>query len=251
MTTTEPRPALGEGLRVVLADDSGIFRRGLSLLLEAAAVDVVAAVSDVPALRSAVAETDPDVAVVDVRMPPSHTDEGIRAAVELRAAHPSLGILVLSTYVNAAWAATLFEAVPGGVGYPLKDQVDDVSSLVEAMRRVAAGGLALDPDVVQMLMAARRHRSPLDRLTVREREVLALIAEGRSNLAIAERLHLSVKTVEMHVAAVFRALDLEAAPDLNRRVMAALAFLGRRAELRREGPGPGSAAPGPVDTAPP
>jgi DNA-binding NarL/FixJ family response regulator len=215
-------------LTVVLADDSGIFREGLRLLLEAAGVVVLDAVGDVPALMAAVGAHRPRVAVVDVRMPPSHTDEGIRAALELKRNQPDTAVLMLSTYVEPRWVTDLVDAIPAGVGYLLKDRVDDVRWLLDALRRVAGGGIALDPEVVSALFAARRHARPLERLTDRERQVLGLIAEGRSNAGIAAVLQLSPKTVEGHVASVFRALDLQDGGSDNRRVKAALAFLEAR-----------------------
>lgn len=212
-------------MRVVLADDSGIFREGLRLLLEAAGVDVVAAVGTVPALTEAVSRTRPDVAVVDVRMPPTFTDEGLRAVVTLRRDHDDLGLLVLSTSVDAVSAAQLLDAVPTGVGYLLKDRVDDISSLTNSLNRVARGGVALDSQVVQSVLSGRSAVVPLQRLTAREQEVLALLAEGRSNSGIADQLVLSPKTVETHIAAIFRAFDLEPHGAENRRVRAALAYL--------------------------
>lgn len=221
--------AKGHELRVVLCDDSSIFREGLRLLLEAVGVTVTASVGDVPALFEAVQDSAPDVAVLDVRMPPTHTDEGIRAAVDLHRLSPATGILVLSASVDPPWAVSLMAAVPDGVGYLLKDHVGDVETLLDALRRVAAGGVALDSEVIGALVARGRHASPLDRLTERELKVLALVAQGRSNSGIAQELFVSTKTVETHVAAVFRALDLDAAPSDNRRVKAALAYLGAQA----------------------
>ncbi|MDV3220396.1 response regulator transcription factor [Intrasporangium sp.] len=214
------------GLRVALADDSGIFRDGLRLLLEAAGVGVVASVGDAPALLAAVDETVPDVAVIDVRMPPTHTDEGLRAAIEIREREPRTASLVLSTYVEPVWLEKFLASAPSGVGYLLKDRVDDVGHLVEALHRVADGGVAVDPEVVAAMLASRRPHDPVDRLSPRERDVLALIAEGRSNAGISEELFLSVKTVESHVARIFRALDLDG-DDLasNRRVRAAIQYL--------------------------
>jgi DNA-binding NarL/FixJ family response regulator len=212
-------------LRAVLADDSAIFRQGLALLLQAADVVVPATAGDVPSLLEAVQTHQPDVAVVDVRMPPTHTDEGIQAALALRRHHPGTGVVVLSTYVEPRWVTTLLEAEPTGVGYLLKDRVADIDGLLEALWRVAGGGIALDPEVVATLLAARRHTTALERLTEREREILALVAQGRSNAGIAETLFLSVKTVEAHVAAVFRSLDLHEDAADNRRVKAALAYL--------------------------
>lgn len=220
-----PSAPKGTALRAVLADDSVIFRQGLALLLEAAGVAVPITVGDVPALLQAVQTHEPDVAVVDVRMPPTHTDEGIQAALALKRHHPGIGVVVLSTYVEPRWVTTLLDAEPTGVGYLLKDRVDDIVGLLEALRRVAAGGIALDPEVVATLLAARRNTSSLERLTDREREILALVAQGRSNAGIAEALFLSVKTVEAHVAAVFRSLDLHEDAADNRRVKAALAYL--------------------------
>ena len=236
---TSPRPSASAGartpLRVVLADDSGIFRQGLAALLVAAGVIVTASVASVEDLVAAVARDQPDIAIVDVRMPPTNTDEGIRAAAHLHRAFPAVGVLVLSTYVEARWVTRLLDAVPEGVGYLLKDRVDDVAALLGAMQRIAAGGIALDPEVVTVLMAARRHAQPLARLTPRERVVLALIAEGQSNAGIADTLVLSVKTVEAHVASIFRALDLDATTSDNRRVKAALTFLAAQSGQGRPG----------------
>lgn len=212
-------------MRVVLAEDSGIFREGLSLLLQQAGVVVCAGVSNVPTLHQAVEEHRPEVAVIDVRLPPTFTDEGIRAAVRLREFNPGLGILVLSTQVDPTWAMALLDAVPTGVGYLLKDRVADVGTLLDALRRVAAGGLALDSHVVQAILTGRAAREPLTRLTSRERDVLALLAEGRSNLGISDELHLATKTVEAHIAAIFRAFGLETETTENRRVHAALTYL--------------------------
>jgi DNA-binding NarL/FixJ family response regulator len=212
-------------LRVALCDDSAIFRGGLQLLLEKLGVHVIASVSDVAALFEAVSALQPDVAVVDVRMPPTHTDEGIRAAVALHRDRPSTGVMVLSTYVDPRWAMTLLHAVPHGVGYLLKDRVADAATLLDSLRRVAAGGVALDPDVVAALIAEQRLVGPLDGLTEREIDVLSLLAEGRSNTGIAQELQLSVKTVETHIASIFRALRLQVTENDNRRVKAALTYL--------------------------
>jgi DNA-binding NarL/FixJ family response regulator len=228
MTSADDAEPASKTLRVVLADDSGIFGQGLRLLLEAAGVVVERVVGEGAALVAEVQACEPDVAVVDVRMPPTHTDEGIRAALEIKRIRPDTGVLVLSTYVEPRWVTTLLDAIPGGIGYLVKDRVDDVAGLLDALRRVAGDGIALDPEVVRALVSARRHTAPIDRLTERERDVLSLIAEGRSNAGIAEALHLSVKTVEGHVAAVFRALDLHDEGTDNRRVKAALAFLEAR-----------------------
>ncbi len=212
-------------MRVVVADDSGIFREGLRLLLEAVDVDVVAGTDGVAQLEAAVRAYRPDVAVVDVRLPPTFTDEGIRAAVTLRRDFSDLGILVLSTEIDPAWLNVLLDGVPTSVGYLLKDRVADAAALLEALARVAGGGIALDPEVVRVMVSARRVAGPVERLTPREREVLALLAEGRSNVGVGRALHLSPKTVEAHVAAVFRTLGLTDTETENRRVHAALAFL--------------------------
>jgi len=212
-------------LRVVLADDSALFRDGLAALLTAAGVEVVAAAGDVPGARAAAAEHRPDVVVLDVRMPPTHTDEGIRAAVELHEEFPALGVLVLSTYAESEWVSRLLAGGADRLGYLMKDRVDDVRALVEALRRVAGGGTAVDPELVSKLVRARVRGGALDRLTAREREVLALMAEGMSNAGIGRRLFLAPKTVEAHVARIFLALDLEADSDGNRRVRAVITFL--------------------------
>jgi len=212
-------------LRVVLCDDSAIFREGLRMLLDSVGVQVVACVPDLASLFRATQDTRPDLALLDVRMPPTHTDEGIRAAITLHEAHPGTRPVVLSTYVEAGWALRLLEAIPDGVGYLLKDRVAHIGDLLSAMDRVAAGGVALDAEVASALVAQRRRTTPLDALTERELAVLALVAEGRSNAGIGVALHLSVKTVESHVAAIFRQLDLEATQSDNRRVRAALTYL--------------------------
>lgn len=213
-------------MRVVLADDSGIFREGLRLLLETVGIEVVADVGEPTALLSAVADLRPDVAVIDVRMPPTQTDEGLRAAIEIRERAPHTACLVLSTYVEPAWLEQLLSAAPTHVGYLLKDRVDDVGHLVEALQRVAAGGVAVDPEAVSVLLAARRPGDPVAQLSERELQVLALIAEGRSNTGIGAELFLSVKTVESHVARIFRALSLDGKDGgTNRRVLAAIRYL--------------------------
>jgi len=219
-------PGAGGGpLRVVIAEDAAIFREGLVRLLAERGHRVVAAVADGPALLAAVAAHRPDVAVVDIRMPPSHTDEGLRAALELRRAHPGTGVLVFSQYVETRYAARLLEGTAAGVGYLLKDRVADVREFVDALARVAAGGTALDPEVVGQLLGASRNADDLATLTPREREVLALMGEGRSNAGIAAALVLSVGVVEKHVASIFGKLRLPPAEGDNRRVLAVLRYL--------------------------
>jgi DNA-binding NarL/FixJ family response regulator len=213
-------------VRVVLADDSVLFRQGLAALLEAAGVQVVAHASDVPSAMSAVAAYRPDVAILDVRMPPTFSDEGIRAALDIRSGTGDVGVLVLSTYAESEWVAQLLEQGSAGVGYLLKDRVDDVRALLDALERVAAGGTAVDAEVVANLLGARARRSPLSALSARELDVLQLMAEGFTNAGIGRRLHLSPRTVESHVAALFAKLDLfPDTDDLHRRVLAVLAFL--------------------------
>ena len=214
--------------RVILVDDSGIFRRGLRLLLESVGIPVLEDLQDASALPAAIEAHRPDAVVLDVRLPPTFTDEGLRAAVRLHDAYGSLGILVLSTYADPGLVTRLLDAVPSGVGYLLKDRVDDVDELVTALRRVSAGGVAVDGQVVADLLRRQRRDGPVERLSDREREVLAALAEGRSNLGIATRLHVSVKTVETHIAAIFRALDLDEEAQSNRRVRAAVAYLAAR-----------------------
>jgi DNA-binding NarL/FixJ family response regulator len=212
-------------LRLVIAEDAAIMRDGLTQTLARRGHDVVAAVGDAEALLEAVAKHRPDVAIVDIRMPPSHTDEGLRAARAIREQHPGVGVLVFSQYIEAASAAELFAGAPGGVGYLLKDRVADVSDFVEAISRVAQGGTVLDPEVVGHLFSAARRADSLGTLTPREREVLALIAEGRSNTAIAETLFISAGVVEKHVASIFGKLGLAPSDSDNRRVIAAIKYL--------------------------
>jgi DNA-binding NarL/FixJ family response regulator len=221
-----PAEAVGVPLRVVIAEDAALFREGLVRLLSERGHRVCAAVADGQALLDAVAAHRPDVAVVDVRMPPTHTDEGLRAALELRRDHPGTGVLVFSQYIETRYAARLLEGNAAGVGYLLKDRVADVAEFVDALARVAAGGTALDPEVVGQLLGASRNADDLAALTPREREVLALMAEGRSNAGIAAALIVSVGVVEKHVASVFGKLRLPPAEGDNRRVLAVLRFLG-------------------------
>jgi DNA-binding NarL/FixJ family response regulator len=211
-------------LRIVLAEDSVLLREGMSQLLQRFGHRVVAAVGDAPALAAAVEAHQPDVVVTDVRMPPGFSDEGLRAAVALRAARPSLAVLVLSQYVEQTYAVELLDAGRGaGTGYLLKDRVGDVEEFVDAVRRVAAGATVIDPEVVRQLL--RRRRDPLERLTPREREVLALMAEGWSNGAIARTLVVTEAAVAKHIGAILAKLDLPPADDDHRRVRAVLAYL--------------------------
>jgi DNA-binding NarL/FixJ family response regulator len=213
-------------VRVVIADDSALWREGLSRLLAEAGVTACALVGDAAALEEAVAEHRPDVALVDVRMPPTWTHEGAEAAGRLREHWPLLGLLLLSQSVESRYAAALARRHPRGLGYLLKDRVLDVETLVEALGAVAAGGTVLDPDVVAGLLGRQETRDRLATLSARERDVLALIAEGRSNGAIARVLVLSAKTVESHVASILTKLDLLQDDDHHRRVLAVLAWLG-------------------------
>ncbi len=215
----------GRPLRVVLAEDSVLLREGLVRLLEEAGTTVVAAVGDGPSLVRAVTELRPDVAVVDVRMPPTHTDEGLRAAVEVRRAVPGTAVLVLSQYVEVAYADELLADGRGGAGYQLKDRVTDLDQLLAALADVVAGGTVLDPQVVAQLFARRRADDPVRRLTPREREVLGLIAEGHSNTAIARILVVTPGAVEKHTQRIFAKLGLAPDEDRNSRVMATLAYL--------------------------
>jgi DNA-binding NarL/FixJ family response regulator len=212
-------------VRVVIADDSVLFREGLVRVLADGGFDVVAQAGDALDLRDAVRSTGPDVAIVDVRMPPTHTDEGARAAKEIRAEHPQIGVLVLSQVVEVQHAFDLFSERPEGFGYLLKDRVLEIDEFLESVRRVGRGGTAVDPEVVAQLMGRRRQESPLDDLSPREQEVLALMAEGLSNHGICARLFLSPKTVETHVHNIFLKLRLPTDADEHRRVLAVLAFL--------------------------
>ncbi|MFF8312821.1 response regulator transcription factor [Streptomyces lydicus] len=212
-------------MRVVIAEDTAILRDGLAQLLELRGVEVVAAVADAESLLAAVAAHRPDAAVVDIRLPPGHTDEGLRAAVALRRDHPGTGVLIFSQYVETAYADRLFGAGFAGVGYLLKERVVDIGEFVDALRRVAAGGTALDPDVVSQLFTASRRAGALDALTPREREVLALMAQGRTNQSIASALTVTERAVEKHIAHVFSKLDLPPSETGHRRVLAVLRYL--------------------------
>jgi DNA-binding NarL/FixJ family response regulator len=216
----------GAAVRVVLAEDLALLRDGLTRILEAHEFEVVGAVDNAPSLTRELQKPDIDVAVVDVRLPPTFTDEGLRAAIEARAERPSLPILVLSQYVEQLYARELLGSGDGAIGYLLKDRVSDVAQFVDAVRRVADGGTVLDPEVVASLLAKRDQDEPMGRLTAREREVLGLMAEGRSNAAIAGRLFITEKAVSKHSNAIFTKLDLAVSDDDNRRVLAVLAYLG-------------------------
>jgi DNA-binding NarL/FixJ family response regulator len=211
-------------VRTVIAEDSVLLRAGLTKVLEMSGFDVVGAVGDADGLLAAVAADRPDVVVADVRMPPTHTDEGIRAALAIRRRWPDVAVLVLSQYVEERYAADLLSTNTSGVGYLLKDRVADVAEFVDALRRVAAGGTALDPEVVSQLLLRRRD-DPLERLTSRERDVLVLMAEGRSNAGIAESLVVSDSAVAKHINNIFTKLDLAPADGDHRRVLAVLRYL--------------------------
>ena len=213
--------------RIVLADDAVLLREALSAALAAAGFEVVGQAGDVPELMRLVEQERPEVAILDVRMPPTHTTEGLEAARQIRARYPRIAILVLSQYVETRYAVDLLREDPSGVGYLLKDRVTRVADLADAVRRVAAGGSVIDPEVVARLLGRQRGHSALDELTPREREILGLMAEGRSNQAIADQLVLELKTVEGHVRAIFSKLGLEPATEDHRRVLAVLAYLRR------------------------
>jgi DNA-binding NarL/FixJ family response regulator len=216
---------MSEPIRVVIADDSVLLREGLARLLEEYGFEVAGQAGDAEDLLRKVGAHKPDVAVVDVRMPPTHTDEGLRAAHKIRTDHPETGVLVLSQYVEEAYALELLSQSTESTGYLLKDRVADVDSFTDAVRRVASGGSALDPEVVALLLGRRRREDPLQSITPREREVLGLMAEGRSNAAIAEALVVTERAVEKHVTSIFSKLDLTPTVEDHRRVLAVLAYL--------------------------
>jgi DNA-binding NarL/FixJ family response regulator len=212
-------------VRVLIADDETLLRDGLARLLEDAGFDVVGRCGDADALLRMVEARRPEIAIVDIRMPPGHGDDGLRAAQEIRRRHPGTGVLVLSHHLDSRYAARLLEDVPERAGYLLKERVSDVAVLVDALRRIGEGECVIDPTIVSRLVARKRARGPLDVLTEREREVLALVAEGHSNAAIGERLFLSHKTIEAHISQIFLKLDLRESPERHRRVLAVLTFL--------------------------
>lgn len=212
-------------MRVVIAEDNPLLRDGIALLLGEQGIEVTAAVPDAGGLLAAVAADPPDAAIVDVRMPPTYTDEGLRAALTLRTAYPRVGVLVFSQWVETGYARQLLSENAGRVGYLLKDRIVSTGEFVGALRRVAGGGTALDPEVVRQLLAAPAVDAGLARLSERERQILGLLAEGRSNVAIAEHLHLVERSVEKHVTAIFTKLDLPQARTDHRRVLAVLRYL--------------------------
>jgi DNA-binding NarL/FixJ family response regulator len=212
-------------VRVIIAEDSVLLREGLARLLAEKGFEVVGTCETPDDLLLKVRSYEPDVAIVDIRLPPTHKDEGVRAAEEIRARHPSVGVLVLSQYVELGLAMKLLQESAEGIGYLLKDRVSDVKEFTTAIRRVADGGSAIDPTIISQLLGRRRHDSLLDRVTPREREVLELMAEGRSNQGIAERLVITERAVQKHITSIFEKLGLTTSGDDHRRVLAVLAFL--------------------------
>ncbi len=212
-------------MRVVIADDSVLLRAGIVRLLEDAGFEVVAQAADAEDLLRKVRAHKPDVAVTDIRMPPTQSDEGLRAAQQIRKEMPEVGVLVLSQFIDEGYAVELLQGNAEGIGYLLKDRVSDVSAFTDALRRVGEGGSALDPEVVSQLLGRRRANDPLDRLTPREREVLGNMAEGRSNAAIARELVVTERAIEKHVTSIFSKLGLSSVEDGHRRVLAVLAYL--------------------------
>jgi DNA-binding NarL/FixJ family response regulator len=212
-------------LRVVIAEDQALLREGLARLMADAGIEVVGQAGDAPDLRRKVAAHKPDVAIVDVQMPPDHTDDGLRAAIAIRREHPEVGVIVLSQFSDERYALDLIGDDASGVGYLLKDRVADFDVIADAVRRVAAGGSALDPEVVGLMVGRRRKDDPLAVLSPRERDVLTLMAEGKSNAGIADGLHVSLAAVEKHVTRIFAKLELGHEPGEHRRVLAVLTLL--------------------------
>jgi DNA-binding NarL/FixJ family response regulator len=212
-------------VKVVIADDSALIREGVARVLADAGFEIAAQVENAVELMSAISRVKPDVCVVDIRMPPTHTDEGIRAARRIREAHPGVGVVVLSQHAEPEYAMELLGEGTDGVGYLLKDRIADIDEFAAAVRRVAAGGSALDPSIVGLLVARKRRADPLEALSAREREVLSAMAEGRSNHAIAERLVVTPRAVEKHITNIFEKLGLDGTVDDHRRVLAVLTFL--------------------------
>ncbi|WP_219418226.1 response regulator transcription factor [Pseudonocardia nigra] len=212
-------------MRVVIADDTMLVRTGLALLLAQAGVQTVGEAADAATLLRMVDSARPDVAIVDIRMPPTHTDEGIVAAGRIREEFPEVAVLVLSQYLESSYAMRLLDDDRGSVGYLLKDRITDLKTVTDALHRLVAGECVLDPEIVSRLLRRARSRGPLDELTAREREVLALMAEGRSNRSIGDALHVSIKTLESHVGRIFRKLGILDTADSHRRVLAVLTYL--------------------------
>jgi DNA-binding NarL/FixJ family response regulator len=212
-------------VRLVIAEDMVLLRAGLARLLADAGFEVVGQAGDLPGLRSLVVRTSPDAALIDIKMPPTHTDEGLQAASEIRRRYPGIGVLLLSSYLETRYAASLLESHPASCGYLLKERVHDVTVLGDALQRVCAGECVIDPAIVSQLLARSRVHGPLDDLSEREREILGLMAEGRSNQFICSSLVISQRTVESHVRSVFMKLGIAESPDSSRRVCAVLAYL--------------------------
>jgi DNA-binding NarL/FixJ family response regulator len=212
-------------MRLVIADDEVLLRQGLTRLLETTDIEVIASVGDASALKTAVSEYEPDAVIVDIKMPPTHTDEGITAALDIRARHPNVAVLVLSHYLDSRYALRLLEHQEGSVGYLLKERVSDLAVLVDALRRVTEGECVVDPTIVSRLMSRRTQSSPVQTLSEREREVLSLMAEGHSNAGICDKLFLSPRTVEAHIGHIFAKLGLTDSADSHRRVQAVLLYL--------------------------